>query len=193
MVVESSNFERRATRDPPPDSLERGGDGCLRFPGSGVGHDAFPSSGGHEFRTMLLLQNALVDLLLGWVGRPKGQIASEGRSRDSQRMEIQPSFPRYGCSMRIPRSATSQPNHLAGSSRTTASIVPLWRSFVRSDHRSVDGKQSTAAVRFPVVHRDDARMQRQIEALGPKLLFAEVHVIGRRVGGTGQPDHGHRQ
>jgi len=36
MVVESSNFKCRATRDPPPDSPERGGDGCLRFPGSGV-------------------------------------------------------------------------------------------------------------------------------------------------------------
>ena len=83
MVVESSNFERRATQDPPPDSPERRGDGCLRFPGSRVGHDVFPSSGGHEFRTMLLPQNVLVDLLLGWVGRLKGQIASEGRSRGS--------------------------------------------------------------------------------------------------------------
>jgi len=141
MVVESSNFERRATQDPPPDSPEWGGDGCLPFPGSGVRREAFPSSGGHEFQTMLSPQNALVDLLLGWVGRPKGQIASEGRSRGSQRTEIQLSFPRYGCSMRITRSATSQTNHLAGSSRTTASIVPLRRSFVRSDHRSVDGKQ----------------------------------------------------
>ena len=113
MVVESSNFERLATQDPPPDSPERGGDGCLRFPGSGVGRDAFPSSGDHEFRTMLSPQNALVDLLLGWVGRPKGRIASKGRSRGSQRTEIQLSFPRYGYSMRIWRSATSQLNHLA--------------------------------------------------------------------------------
>ena len=119
MVVESSNFERRATQDPPPVSPEWGGDGCLRFPGSGVGRDVFPSSGGHEFRTMLSPQNALVDLLLGWVGTPKGQIASEGRSRGSQRTEIQPLFPRYGCSMRIPRSATSQTNNLAGSSCKT--------------------------------------------------------------------------
>ena len=99
MVVESSNFERRATQKPPPDSLERGDNGCLQFPGSGVGCDAFPSAGGHKFRTMLLPWNVLVDLLLGWVGRPKGQIASDGRSRGSQRTEIQPSFPRYGYSM----------------------------------------------------------------------------------------------
>ena len=68
MVVKSCNFERQATQDPPPDSPEWGGDGCLRFPGSGVGCNAFPSSGGHEFWTMLSPQNALVDLLLGWVG-----------------------------------------------------------------------------------------------------------------------------
>ena len=43
-----------------------------------------------------------------------------------------------------------------------------------------------------IVHRDDARMLRQIEALGPKLLFAEVHVIGRHVVGIGQPDRRHR-
>jgi len=114
MVIESSNFERRATQDPPPDSPERGDDGCPWFPGSGVGHDAFLSAGGHEFRTMLSPQNALVDLLLSCVVRPKGQIASEGLSRGSQRTEIQSSFSRYGYSMRIWRSATSQPNHLAG-------------------------------------------------------------------------------
>ena len=83
MVVESSNFGCRATQDPPPNSPEWQGDGCLRFPGSRLGPDTFPSSGGHEFRTMLSPQNALVDLLLGWVGRPKGQIASEGRSQGS--------------------------------------------------------------------------------------------------------------
>ena len=72
MVVESSDFERQATQEPPPDSPEWGDDKFPRFPGSGGGHDAFLSAGGHEFRTRLLPQNALVDLLLGWVGRPKG-------------------------------------------------------------------------------------------------------------------------
>ena len=80
MVVESSNFECRTTQDPPPDSPEWRDDGCSRFPGSGVGQDVFLSVGGHEFWTMLSLQNAFVDLLLGWVGRPKGRIASEGCS-----------------------------------------------------------------------------------------------------------------
>ena len=115
MAVKSSNFEHRATQDPPTDSPERGDDGYPWFPGSGVGRDVFLSAGGHEFQTMLSPQNTLVDLLLGWLGRPKGRIASKGCSRGSQRTEIQPSFPSYGYSMRIWQSATSQPNHLAGS------------------------------------------------------------------------------
>ena len=65
MVIDSSNFEHRATQDPPSDSPKRGDDGCPRFSGSGVGRDEFLSAGGHEFRTMLSPQNALVDHLLG--------------------------------------------------------------------------------------------------------------------------------
>jgi len=65
MVIKSSYFERRATQDPPHDCPEWRYDGCLWFPGSGVGLYVFPSAGGHEFRTILSPQNALVDLLLG--------------------------------------------------------------------------------------------------------------------------------
>jgi len=65
MVIDSSNFECRATQDPPPDSPERGDDGCWRFSGSVVGRDTFLSADAHEFRTMLSPQNALVDHLLG--------------------------------------------------------------------------------------------------------------------------------
>ena len=38
-----SNFERPTTRDLLPDSLGQGDDEHQRFPGSGVGHNAFPS------------------------------------------------------------------------------------------------------------------------------------------------------
>jgi len=59
---------------------------------------------------MLPLPNALVDLLVRRVLRRKDRIASEGRIEDSQKEVTRQSSPKYGYSMQIRQSATSQPN-----------------------------------------------------------------------------------